>query len=71
MKLNEQQDVYKYIAVYLNDLATAMVDPQPFIDILMDKYHFKFKGIGPLSFHLDVTLCATLTAQYACQPTDT
>jgi Reverse transcriptase (RNA-dependent DNA polymerase) len=60
-------DVYEYIAVYVDDLAIAMKNPQEFIDILEKKYKFKTKGSGPISFHLgmdfhrdkDGTLCVT------------
>jgi hypothetical protein len=58
-------DTYEYIAVYVDDLALALVDPQEFINTLQDKYKFKLKGTGPISFHLgmdffrddDGTLC--------------
>ena len=43
---------YEYIAVYIDDLTFALKDPQSFIDILKQKYHFKIKEAGPLEFHL-------------------
>ena len=43
---------YEYIAVYVDDLAFALEDPQSFIDILKGKYNFKIKEAGPLEFHL-------------------
>src|SRR6187200_1354533 len=43
---------YKYIAVYVDDLAFALEEPQAFIDILKNKYNFKIKEAGPLKFHL-------------------
>ena len=45
-------DVYEYIAVYVDDLAIAMLNPEEFVKILIDKYKFKLKGTGPISFHL-------------------
>lgn len=50
-------DCYEYVAVYVDDLALAMKDPQTFVDELKDKYKFKLKGTGPIKFHLgmDVT----------------
>src|SRR6187200_268894 len=42
---------YKYIAVYVDDLAFALEEPQAFIDILKNKYNFKIKEAGPLKFH--------------------
>src|SRR5687768_2322257 len=50
MQRNDEQ--YGYIAVYVDDLAFALEDPQSFIDILKSKYNFKIKEAGPLKFHL-------------------
>ena len=44
---------YEYIAVYVDDLAIIMKDPQSLIDQLIAvPYNFKLKGSGPLKFHL-------------------
>ena len=43
---------YEHIAVYVDDLAIAMVDPAAFIEVLKSKYKFQMKGTGPLEFHL-------------------
>jgi hypothetical protein len=57
---------YEYVAVYVEDLALAMDDPKDFLDTLTtNKYWFKLKGSGEISFHLgcnffrdeDSTLC--------------
>jgi hypothetical protein len=56
---------YKYVAVYVEDLTITMIDPEAFAKVLIDKYNFKLKGTGPISFHLgmdfecdeDGTLC--------------
>ena len=45
-------DVYKYVAVYVDDLAIAMVNSKEFTQLLIDKYKFKLKGTGPISYHL-------------------
>lgn len=63
--LRPNGDVYEYVAVYVDDLALAMKEPQSFVDLLTNKYKFKLKGTGPISFHLgmdfsrdkDGTLC--------------
>ncbi len=63
--LRRNEDVYEYVAVYVDDLALAMKDPQAFVDLLTKEYKFKLKGTGPVSFHLgmdftrdkDGTLC--------------
>jgi hypothetical protein len=62
-------DRYEYVAVYVNDLAIALADPQEFVDTLEKHHKFKLKGTGPISFHLgmdftrddDGTLCLSPT----------
>lgn len=43
---------YEYVAVYVDDLAIAMKNPQELIQVLKEKYKFKLKGTGEISFHL-------------------
>jgi len=43
---------YEYIAVYVDDLALGMKDPQTFLTTLEAKHKFKLKGSGPINFHL-------------------
>jgi hypothetical protein len=45
-------DHYEYICVYVDDLAIAMKEPEKFCELLMTKYGYKLKGVGPLSYHL-------------------
>ena len=45
-------DHYKYVAVYVDDLAFAVDNPQQFVDRLRDKHNFKLKGTGPIDYHL-------------------
>ena len=46
-------DHYKYIAMYIDDLAIIMKDQQVFLNQLqLAPYNFKLKGSGPLNFHL-------------------
>ena len=49
MRSSEDGTHYEYIAVYVDDLAICMKDPQVFCDTLMEEY--KLKGVGPLSYH--------------------
>ena len=46
---------YEYLAVYVDDLAIAAKDPQPFCNELKKKYNLKLKGVGPLEYHLGCT----------------
>ena len=63
--MREKDGIYEYIGVYVDDLAMAMIDPEAFVKKLKDEYKFKFKGTGPIEFHLgcnfireeDGTLC--------------
>ena len=50
--MRQNRNVYKYIAVYVNDLAIAAKDPENISEILMKKYKFKLKGTGAISYHL-------------------
>ena len=45
-------DVYGYIAVYVDDLAFCMKDPEDFARILRETHKFKLKGTGSIAFHL-------------------
>ena len=63
--MRRKDNLYEYVAVYVDDLAIAMNNPKEFIDVLEQKHKFKTKGSGPISFHLgmdfyrddDNTLC--------------
>jgi Reverse transcriptase (RNA-dependent DNA polymerase) len=45
-------DVYKYIAVYVDDLLIAAKDPSAITKCLEETHFFKLKGTGPLEYHL-------------------
>ena len=50
--MHRNVEQYEYIAVYVDNIAFALHDPQSFIDTLKSKYNFKIKEAGPLEFHL-------------------
>jgi Reverse transcriptase (RNA-dependent DNA polymerase) len=50
--MRKKLDVYEYIAVYVDDLAIAVIDPGEIVDTLKSKHKLNFKGVGPLAFHL-------------------
>ncbi len=52
MRPSDDGTHYEYVAVYVDDLALAMDDPETFLNILIHKYNFKLKGSGEISFHL-------------------
>ena len=53
--MRESKDSYEYVAVYVDDLAIAMKDPEEFISCLENNYKFKLKGTGPIKVHLGMT----------------
>jgi hypothetical protein len=63
--MRKKGNMYKYIAVYVDDVAIAMKNPKEFMDILENRHKFKLKGTRPIVFHLvmdftrddDNTLC--------------
>ena len=42
----------EYIAVYVDDLAICMQDPQACCDNLKEKYKLDLRDVGPVSYHL-------------------
>jgi hypothetical protein len=43
---------WEYVGTYVDDIMIAMKDPAEFIETLKKEYKFKFKGDGPIDFHL-------------------
>ena len=62
------EDVYEYIAVYVDDLMLAMIDPGGFVDELKEKYKFNFKGTGPITFHLGMDFCRDADGTLSMSP---
>ena len=50
--MRRNNDVYKYVAVYVDDLTIVAKDPNKFVDDLKNTYGFKLKGTGPIQYHL-------------------
>jgi hypothetical protein len=63
--MRENNGLYEYIAVYVDDLLIAARDPRESTRTYENAHTFKLKGVGPLTYHLgcdyirdkDVTLC--------------
>jgi hypothetical protein len=53
--MRQKPGSYKYIAVYVDDIAVAAHDPGEIIEQLKGKYKYKLKGVGPLEYHLGCT----------------
>ena len=52
MRLNDEANLYEYIAVYVDDLAIAAIDCNSIIRTVKDRYNFKLKGTGSITYHL-------------------
>jgi hypothetical protein len=50
--LRRNGNKYEYVAVYVDDLAFAMEDPNELVKLLVGKHKFKLKGTGSITFHL-------------------
>ena len=50
MRSSKDDTHYEYTAVYVDDPAICMQDPQAFCDTLKEIYKLKLKDIGPLSY---------------------
>jgi hypothetical protein len=48
-------NLYEYIAVYVDDLAIASKNPQAIVETLTTKYKFKLKGTGEILYHLGMS----------------
>ena len=52
MRPADDRSFYEYVAVYVDDLAIAMKNPESFTKQLEDVYKFKLKGTGEITYHL-------------------
>jgi hypothetical protein len=50
--MRENNRLYEYIAVYVDDLLIAARDPGEITRALQESHKFKLKGVGPLTYHL-------------------
>ena len=51
--MRENDDIYKYVATYVDNLCLVIKEPESFLKQLQSQpYCFKLKGSGPMEFHL-------------------
>ena len=50
--MHRTDDVYEYIAVYVDDLCIAAKDPSSITESFKNLYGYKLKGVGEMKFHL-------------------
>ena len=50
--MKENNGLWEYIVVYMDDLYIALKPPEKITRTLVEKYGFKLKGVGQLAFHL-------------------
>ena len=68
MRLNKEDDLYEYVAVYVDDLCIAMKDPAGFIKELKQVHKYKIKGDGPIEYHLGCDYERAPTGEMTCSP---
>ena len=51
--IQQNRNIYEYIAIYVDSLAISARDPKSLIYSPRNKYKFKLKGTVPISFHLE------------------
>ena len=61
--------VHECIAVYVDDLALVMKNPKGFVALLEQKHKFKFKGTGPINYHLGMNFQREKDGTLKCIPT--
>jgi Reverse transcriptase (RNA-dependent DNA polymerase) len=70
--MRENNGLYEYIAVYVDNLLIAARDPEGITRMLENTHKFELKGVGPLNYHLecdyfhnkDGTLCYSPSRKY-------
>jgi hypothetical protein len=50
--MRKNGDIYEYIATYVDNLAICMKDPTEVTTALREKYKYKLKGVGPITYNL-------------------
>ncbi len=53
--MQQHGNIYEYLEVYVDNVAAAAKDAKAITDLLQNKYQFKLKGTGLISFHLGCT----------------
>jgi hypothetical protein len=66
--MRKRNDKYEYIGVYVDDLAIIAHDPKEITDILVNKYKFKLKGTGPITYHLGMDVYRDNTGTLCISP---
>jgi hypothetical protein len=55
--MHRLDDLYEYIAVYVDNLCMLSMDPKAITDTLTEQYGFKLKGTGLIDYHLGMIIC--------------
>jgi hypothetical protein len=66
--MRENDNLYEYIAVYVDDLLIAAKDPEQIVKTLSEKHKFKLKGVGPLTYHLGCDYFRDKNGTLCCGP---
>jgi hypothetical protein len=49
--MKKNNNLYEYIAVYVDDLLISANNPNEIVQTLEEQHKFKLKGAGPLTYH--------------------
>ena len=66
--LREMNNIYGYIAIYVDDLLIASETSQQIIQDLKEKFKLKIKGDGPLEYHFGYDYKQDKDGTLAAQP---
>ena len=50
--MRQSNELWEYVAVYVDDLTFVVRDPKAIITLLEEKYNYKLKGKGSILYHL-------------------
>ena len=69
--MQQNGNLYKYVAVYIEDFVSVAINPVKFTQILKDKYDFKLKETGLISFHLGCSFYSDQHGTLCMEPKST
>ena len=68
--IHQNGHIYDNISIYVNELKIVARDPKSIMDELENNHKFKFKGTGPISFHLEYDFFSGSNGVYALPHTN-
>jgi hypothetical protein len=66
--MRENDGLYEYIAMYVDNLLIAAKDPDSLIKSLSENHKFNLKGVGKLTYHLGCDYFCDTDGTLCCGP---